>query len=99
MDGSCYVEPVDKSVSPGDYEEAMMVMLAVDGMGFPNCATRIRNSLVRLNGVLEAHVYTNFQLVQVVFDPGSTDPTDFVRAVSSAGDDGQHAYQARVILR
>ena len=99
MNDTCDVEPVEKLVSPSDYEEAIMVILAVDGMGCPSCATRIRNSLVRLNGVLEAHVYTNFQLVEVVFDPGSTDPTDFVRAVSSAGDDGQHAYQARVILR
>ena len=99
MNDTCDVEPVEKLVSPRDHEEAIMVILAVDGMGCPSCATRIRNSLVRLNGVLEAHVYTNFQLVEVVFDPGSTDPTDFVRAVSSAGDDGQHAYQARVILR
>jgi copper chaperone CopZ len=99
MDDSCYVEPVKKSVSPVDYEEARMVMLAVDGMGCPNCATRIRNSLIRLDGVLETHVYHNLQLAEVVFDPRSTNPTDFVRAVLTAGDDGRHAYQARVILR
>lgn len=100
MDCSSYVEPVEKSISPVDYyEEARMVMLAVDGMGCTNCATRIRNSLISLDGVLEAHVYHNLQLAEVVFDPGSIDPTDFVRAVSSAGDDGQRAYQARVILR
>lgn len=99
MKDTCSVEPVEKSVSPEDYVEAMMVMLAVDGMGCPNCATRIRNSLIRLDGVLEAHVYHNLQLAEVVFDPGSTDPTEFVRAVGSAEDDGQHTYQARVILR
>ncbi len=68
-------------------------------MGCPDCATRIRNSLIRLDGVLEAYVYQNLQLAEVVFDPGSASPIDFVHAVSSAGDDDQHAYQARVILR
>lgn len=99
MEGKCHVELVEKPVSLGDYDEAMMVMLAVDGMGCPSCATRIRNSLIRLEGVLEAHVYSDFQLAEVVFDPESIEPKDFVRAIKSAGDDGEHTYQARVILQ
>jgi Cu+-exporting ATPase len=99
MDCSSYVEPVEKQVSPVDYEEARMVMLAVDGMGCTNCATRIHNSLIRMDGVLEAHVYHNLQLAEVVFDPGSTSPADFVQAIVNAGNNGQHNYQARVILR
>ncbi len=99
MDGNCHVVPVEKPASQGDCEEAKIVMLAVDGMGCPNCATRIRNSLTGLDGVLEAYVYQNLQLTEVVFDPRSAGPIDFVRAVSSAGDDGQRTYQARVIFR
>lgn len=94
-----YVEPFEKSLSPEDYDEAMMVMLAVDGMTCPNCATRIRNSLIRLDGVLEAHVYHNIQLAEVVFDPAYIESTDVLLAVSNAGDDELHVYQARVILR
>lgn len=99
MEGNCQVEPVEKPVSLGDYEEAMIVMLAVDGMGCPGCATLIRNSLISLDGVLEAHVYSDFQLAEVVFKPESINPADFVRAISDTGDDRQHVYQARVILR
>ena len=39
MKDACSVELIEKSVSPEDYEEAMMVMLAVDGMDCPNCAS------------------------------------------------------------
>lgn len=99
MDGNYHMVPVDKPASPGDCEEAMMVMLAVDGMGCPNCATRIRNSLIGLDGVLEAYVYQSLQLAEVIFDPRSAGPMDFVRAVSSAGDDDQQAYRARIVLR
>lgn len=99
MDCSVYVKPVEKLVSPVDYEEARMVMLAVDGMGCTNCATRIHNSLMSVDGVLEAHVYYNLQLAEVIFDPGNTSPADFVQAISHAGNNGQHNYQARVILR
>lgn len=99
MDCSGYVKPVEKSVTPIDYEEAMIVLLAVDGMGCPNCATRVQNCLVNLEGVLEAHVYHDLELAEVIFDPGSTDLSNFVRAVSSAGNDDHHDYQARVILR
>lgn len=99
MESNCDVQSVEKSVSPGDYEQAMMVMLAVDGMGCPNCATRVRNSLIWLDGVLEAHVYHSLQQAEVVFDPGRIDLIEFLHAVSSAGEDGQHAYQARIVLR
>ena len=99
MGGNYRMIPVGKPTSPGDCEEAMMVLLAVDGMGCQNCATRIRNSLIRLDGVLEVYVYLSIQLAEVVFDPRSADPIYFIHAVSSAGGDDQHDYQARIIVR
>ena len=57
MDENCYVDPIQKIVTAEERTATATTLLAVSGMGCPNCAARVRNSLLRLNGV-GRHMWT-----------------------------------------
>jgi copper chaperone CopZ len=98
MDENCYVEPVYKNLIPADQlAKADRATLIVWGMGCPNCATRVRNSLLKLDGVYGVDVYLNMALAEVSYDREKTAPTELVAAVSCAGNDGHHQYRAELI--
>jgi hypothetical protein len=56
MNEECYVEPQYRDVTAAELEQAEMVVLHIQGMGCPHCATRVRNSLIALYGVADAVV-------------------------------------------
>lgn len=98
MDENCYVEPIYKdAVNAEELRNADSALLAVWGMGCPNCATRVRNSLLALEGVLGADVYLNMALAEVRYNGRKVSPDALVDAVSRAGNDGRHEYRAQLI--
>lgn len=98
MDENCYVEPIYKnSVSADHLQQAARSTLLVRGMGCENCVTRVRNSLLSLDGVYGADVYLNMALAEVSYDSKKVSVDALVDAVSRAGNDGRHEYRAEVI--
>ena len=98
MDENCFVEPIYKDlVPPEQLQKADKATLIVWGMGCPNCANRVRNSLLSLEGVYGVDVYLNMALAEVSYNREKTQPTELVAAVSRAGNDGHHEYRAELV--
>ncbi len=98
MDENCHVEPIYKdAISADELRNADSALLGVWGMGCPNCAMRVRNSLLSVEGVLGADVYLNMALAEVRYDNRKVLPDALVDAVSRAGNDGRHEYRAQLI--
>jgi len=97
MDENCHVEPITKKPEAEEIQEIHIAFLNVWGMGCPNCANRVRNSLVSLNGVVNARVDYMIGKAQVAFNPNIATIEDFMTAVVSAGGDGRHEYSAQFI--
>lgn len=71
--------------------------MAVQGVDCINCATRVRNSLLALDGVVSADVDWERGLAFVDYVPAKTTLAALVLAVAAVGDDGHHNYHVRVI--
>ena len=99
MDQNCHVEPIQKAVLDSVIKNADTTLLAVSGMGCVNCAARVRNGLVSLEGVHHAEIYLNMGLAEVYFDGKKVTPEILIRAVAEAGNDGRHHYEAKVVTR
>lgn len=98
MDENCYIEPIYKNgVSAEQMQKADRATLAVWGMGCENCATRVRNGLLSLEGVYEVDVYLNMAVVEVSYDGRKVAAADLVNAVAGAGADGRHEYRAQLV--
>jgi len=97
MDENCYVEPINKTTSADQIRKADSALLAVSGMGCENCAMRVRNSLLSLEGVYEADVYLNMAMAEVSYDSNKVAAGMLVDAVSRAGNDGRHEYRAELV--
>jgi copper chaperone CopZ len=97
MDENCYIEPIYKNLALDQLQKADKATLIVWGMGCPNCATRVRNSLLSLDGVFGVDVYLNMALAEVSYDREKTLPMELVAAVSRAGNDGRHEYRAELV--
>lgn len=96
MDQNCHVEPIQKTVLDSVLKNADTTLLAVSGMGCPNCAARVRNGLVSLEGVHHAEIYLDTGLAEVYFDRGKVTPDMLIEAVAGAGNDGRHHYEVVV---
>jgi copper chaperone CopZ len=94
MDETCHVDPIQKTPSAAEREAVQKTLLAVRGMGCPTCAARVRNSLLLLNGVVDAQVNHATGIAEVDFNPNLTGIPLLVNAVAQAGGDGRHAYTA-----
>lgn len=97
MDQNCHVEPIQKIVLDSVLKNADTTLLAVSGMGCPNCAARVRNGLISLDGVHQAEIHLDMGLAEVCFDSGKVTPEILVEAVADAGNDGRHHYEAVVV--
>lgn len=109
----CHVEPLEKPLDEARLATAMAAYLAVRGMGCPRCALRVRNGLLRLEGVLLADVFPSASsrqaleqgLAAAAYDPQRVNLDDLVNAVAGAGNpstgsghrDGRHRYWAEVL--
>lgn len=91
-----HVEPNEKLPTPGEMDQLTNALLAVSGMGCPSCAARVRNSLLQLQGVVEAKVDHMSGAAQVVYNKMMANESDLVQAVVRAGGDGRHNYYAQI---
>jgi copper chaperone CopZ len=85
VDESCHVDDLHKAPSVEERREHSMAILAVQGMGCPNCANRVRNSLLQVYGVLSVDMALEVGKAQVAFNPLLAGPNDLTRAVVAAG--------------
>lgn len=98
MNENCYVEPIYKNaLSNDEMGRADSALLAIRGMGCENCATRVRNSLLALDGVYGVDVYLNMSTAEIKFDGKKVSTDALVNAVASAGNDGRHEYGAQLV--
>ena len=98
MDKNCHVNPVPGKVASADQlRDASLALLAVKGMGCRNCAARVRNNLLTLNGVYEVDVFLNMGMAEVKYDGQQISVHMLVDAVSRAGIETNHNYLARLI--
>ncbi len=97
MNDDCHVEIMQKTVTEAEREVVETVALSIWGMGCPNCAARVRNSLVSLQGVIEAYVEHSLGYAKVLYNPNLVNPEELVEAVGRAGGDGRHEYGAILV--
>jgi copper chaperone CopZ len=96
MDDQCHVEPLQKTATHEEKQSTTLIMLAVQGMGCTNCAARVQNSLLQINGVVAAIADHEYGLAQVIYNPDLTTQEALIDAVARAGGDGRHEYRAWV---
>jgi copper chaperone CopZ len=98
MDENCYVESIYKNTASADqFQQADRATLVVWGMGCENCVTRVRKSLLSLEGVYGVDVYLNMALAEVSYDSKNVSANALTEAVSRAGNDGRHQYGAELL--
>lgn len=96
MEENCYVEPIYKTaVSAQQLQHADRATLTIWGMGCQNCVTRVRNSILAVEGVYGVDVYLNMALAEVMYDRKQVLPKQLVDAVAQAANDGRHEYRAQ----
>ena len=94
---NCHVEPIVKQATPREQAQLADGHLLIRGMGCPNCAARVRNSLLKLDGVVDAIVDHNFGTSRVVYNPTMVTSQDLEGAVRAAGGDGRHEYSGKLV--
>lgn len=97
MDDACHVEPVHKTAPAEEQKDKASAFLAVWGMGCPNCAIRVQNSLISLKGVVDAHVDHMAGMAWVVYNPDLVQIPALIEAVARSGNDGRHEYWAEPV--
>jgi copper chaperone CopZ len=94
----CHIEPFEKPLDAEIRSQAEFIYLTISGMGCQTCVTRVRNALLRLDGVLEATIDLPYQVAAVTYDPARVTSVDLVTAISQAGN-SRHSYQARFVAQ
>ena len=97
MSENCHVDPTQKTPTSEELNSSHTTFLAIYGMGCPNCAARVRNSVLSLYGVSGADVDHQAGMGRVVFNPDLTTVTAIIDAVAQAGVDGRHEYGAALL--
>jgi copper chaperone CopZ len=97
MDENCRVDPVEKAVTVQQIRSADRAILSIGGMGCSNCAMRVHNGLLAVDGVYKADVYLKLALAEVYYDRCKVTMDALKAAVHRAGNDGRHEYYAAVI--
>ena len=95
MHENCHVDPVEKTATAEERRNAASAWLAVWGMGCPNCAARVRNSLLSLSGVVDTQVLLEAGIAEIMYNPDLTNVPALVDAVALAGRDARHHYRAQ----
>lgn len=97
--GDCHVDPVKNNVDLKsiDIDKVMAAHLSVGGMGCENCAARVRNSFLLLDGVLTARVDLDEGIAVVVYDPGKVTPHRLLRTVRESRKDDKHRYWPNLV--
>ena len=93
----CQVRAIEKPVDEVGLRGSAAALLRVDGMGCGGCATRVRNGLLSVPGVLAARVELAEGIVRVNFDSVRTPVQPLLNAVADAGDGSHHDYRATLV--
>ena len=93
----CHVATIQKPAEGAALLNSAVAVLRVSGMGCGNCATRIRNSLLELDGVLAARVDLATGLVRVNFASERTQLQRMLDAVADAANGSHHQYRASLV--
>lgn len=96
-DSNCHVDLIHKPFDEKDCSEITEASLLISGMGCPNCAIRVRNALIQLDGVNWVNIDLASGKAQVAFDATKISAEQFMPAVASADLQGRHHYQANLI--
>lgn len=99
QDHNCHVEPKIKHASADELGSTRDIQLAISGMGCINCANRVRNGLLSLEGVIAAEVDHRSALAFIRYNPTMVEVAQLAQAVVQAGGDGRHEYLARVLTQ
>ena len=94
---NCHVEPIEKHATPQEQARLSDGHMVIRGMGCPNCAARVRNSLLSLEGVVDANVDHNTGVGRVFYNPTMLTARDLEAAVRAAGGDGRHEYFGKLV--
>lgn len=94
---NCHVDPLEKPLDKSALSNAMIAYLAVGGMGCPRCATRVKNGLLGMDGVLLVEVQLEQGIAAAAFDQNIVNTNDLLLAVAAAGNDGRHNYSAQLL--
>jgi copper chaperone CopZ len=94
---NCHVEPIVKQATPLEQAQLADGHLLIRGMGCPNCAARVRNSLLSLEGVVDAIVDHNIGAGRVIYNPTLVTSHELEGAVRAAGGDGRHEYSGKLV--
>lgn len=95
MSENCHVDTVEKTAMAEERRNLNTALLAMEGIGCTNCAARVRNSLLSLEGVVEAHIVLEMSIAEVTFNSQLVTLPALIEAVARAGGDGRHTYRAR----
>lgn len=90
----CQVVPMEGRIPDEKRRRAREQILAVAGMGCPNCANRVRNTLLMFPGVVDVEVDLTAGLATVWYEPESVRVSGLLDAVSVAGLGTMHRYLA-----
>lgn len=96
-EANCHVDALNKEVDKQELQNASVVWLAITGMGCENCARRVSNGLLSLDGVFRADVELERQVAKVTFDPKIVRPEELPVAVAEAGRASNHNYFALLL--
>jgi copper chaperone CopZ len=94
----CDVQTFEKPLDCTGLETAHVACLKVRGLACPRCAQRVRNELLRLDGVLTADVFLAESMAAAAYDPVQLAPSALMKAVTAASIDGRHYYEAELMM-
>ena len=92
----CCVRPIEPKSAPHGRVTAG-TRLVIAGMGCPNCAMRVRNALLSVDGVADAHVNLVPSVCRVLYDAERVTAEQLIAAVAGAGQGTHHEYCARAM--
>lgn len=71
--------------------------LVIAGMGCPNCTMLVRNALLSVDGVADAHVNLVPSVSRVLYDGERVTAEQLIAAVAAAGEGTHHEYSAKLL--
>jgi copper chaperone len=96
-DSNCHVDLFHKPFDERDVSGISKISLSVRGMGCHNCAIRVRNAILRLDGVNWVDVDLETASAIVAYDATQVSPEQFIPAVATADPQGRHHYLVNLI--
>lgn len=94
---NCHVEPLRKTLDRKALALADVAFLSITGMGCPTCVIRVRNALLRQEGVLYVDVSLERGMAAVAFRPEQLTTETLATAVVHAGNETGHNYLAQLL--